>query len=230
MKKKLLILGGSSDIGVELAKKLSNFEEYEVIIHYNKNKKFFKKNSECKFLKSDLSKLNFKNTLKQFRNDYDIIINLVGYISNSSFQNFKPIDFQKTIYANTLIPLMIIRKSLQNMKKKRFGRIINTSSIGVKFGGGENTFLYSLSKFSNEFIPSYIKKLASNNILYNCVRIGVVDTKFHHKIKNKNLKERASFIPMKRVAKKEEIADLMVYLINNNKFINNEIINITGGE
>ena len=57
-----------------------------------------------------------------------------------------------------------------------------------------------------------------------------MDTKFHHKIKNKNLKERASFIPMKRVAKKEEIADLMVYLINNNKFINNEVINITGGE
>ena len=119
MKKKLLILGGSSDIGVELAKKSPNFAEYEVIIHYNKNKKFFKKKSECKFLKSDLSKLNFKNTLKQFRNDYDIIINLVGYISNSSFQNFKPIDFQKTIYANTLIPLMIIRKSLQNMKKKK---------------------------------------------------------------------------------------------------------------
>ena len=52
------------------------------------------------------------------------------------------------------------------MEKKKFGRVINTSSIGVKFGGGEKTYLYSLSKHINEFIPSYIRKLSNKNILY----------------------------------------------------------------
>ena len=43
------------------------------------------------------------------------------------------------------------------MERNKFGRIVNTSSIGVKFGGGNATFAYSLSKYLNEFIPSYIK-------------------------------------------------------------------------
>ena len=45
---------------------------------------------------------------------------------------------------------MIIRNSLKNMSKNKYGRIINTSSIGVKFGGGTNTFAYSISKHLNE--------------------------------------------------------------------------------
>ena len=44
------------------------------------------------------------------------------------------------------------------MWEKKYGRIINTLSIGVKFGGGVNTFSYSISKYLNEFIPSEIKK------------------------------------------------------------------------
>ncbi len=230
MKKKLLILGGSSDIGLELANKLLNFNKYEIILHFNSNKKLLLKKNGYKLLKCNLSKSNFKSTLKKFDKNYDIIVNLVGYISNKSFKDFKPTDFYKTINANTLMPWMIIRKSLENMRQKKFGRIINTSSVGVKFGGGNRTFLYSISKYLNEFIPSYIKKLSKDNVLYNCLRIGVVDTKLHKKIKNKNLKIRASLIPIRRIAKKEEIVDLLIYLINKNNFINNETINITGGE
>ena len=45
----------------------------------------------------------------------------------------------------------------ENMVSKKFGRILHISSIGVKYGGGENTFNYSFSKHSLEFISSYIK-------------------------------------------------------------------------
>ena len=71
------------------------------------------------------------------------------------------------------------------MEKKKYGRIINTSSIGVKFGGGINTFSYSVSKHINEFIPNEIRKLSTKNVLYNVLRIGMTDTKFHKKIKIK---------------------------------------------
>ena len=43
------------------------------------------------------------------------------------------------------------------MVKNKFGRILQTSSIGVKFGGGKNTFNYSVSKKVNEFILEIIK-------------------------------------------------------------------------
>ena len=186
------------------------------------------KKSFLEILKS--KNINSKNLNKKFDSNYDIIVNLVGYISNQTFLNFDIKELQKTLKINSIMPLMIIRNSLNNMIKKNYGRIINTSSVGVKFGGGGNTFSYSLSKHINEFIPGYIRKLCSKNILYNTLRIGVTDTKLHNKIKNKSLKQRIKLIPMKKIATTDDIAEYMFYLIVHNNFIANELINITGGE
>ena len=228
--KKILILGGNSDIGLQLLKNLVNDENFKIHVHYNK--KFSKKKIQenIKLIKKDLSKINSKNLNKVFDNNYDIIVNLVGYVSKQSFSNFSIKEVQKTILVNSLIPFMIIRNSLKNMSKNNYGRIINTSSIGVKFGGGINTFSYSLSKHLNEFMPSEIKKLSSKNILYNTVRIGVTDTKFHKKIKNKSIQKRIKLIPLKKMATTKDIAKYIFYLIVENNFITNEVINITGGE
>lgn len=230
-KKKLLILGGSSDIGLFLVEELVKLNNYEITLHHNKEfnlKKNIKK--KLKLIKADLIKIKNKNLKKKFGNNYDVIINLVGYLSNNTFLNFKEEEFYKTIRANSLIPFMIIRNSLSHMIKNKFGRIINSSSIGVKFGGGEQTFSYSVSKHLNEFIPNYIKKISKNNILYNCLKIGVIDTKLHKKIKNKSLSKRVNLIPLKKIGEKKDISDFIIYLIKNNNFINNEVINISGGE
>tara|TARA_B100001059_G_C17820729_1_gene578121 strand:- start:2004 stop:2693 length:690 start_codon:yes stop_codon:yes gene_type:complete len=228
--KKILILGGNSDIGLELLNNFLNDKNFLIHIHYNKkiSQKIVKK--EIKLIKKDLSKIDSKNLNKYFDRNYDIIINLVGYVSNQSFSNFSIKEIQKTILVNSLIPFAIIRNSLKNMIKNKFGRIINTSSIGAKFGGGVNTFSYSLSKHLNEFMPSEIKNLSANNILYNTVRIGVTDTKFHKKIKKKSLQKRIRLIPLKKMATTRDIARYITYLIIENNFITNEVINITGGE
>jgi len=228
--KKVLILGGNSDIGVKIINTLINEKKISLTVHFNKKfpKKKYKRS--LSFIKKDLSKINEKNVKKIFDNDYDIIINLVGYVSNQSFQNFSLKEIQKTILINSFAPLLIIKNSIKNMKKKNYGRIINTSSVGVKFGGGLSTFAYSLSKHINEFIPSEIRKLSSKNILYNTLRIGVTNTRFHKKIKNKSIKKRIKLIPIKKMASSNDIANYIIFLIHNNNFITNEIINITGGE
>mgnify|MGYP001162533855 FL=1 len=117
------------------------------------------------------------------------------------------------------------------MSQKKYGRIINSSSIGVKFGGGKNTFSYSLSKHINEFIPSYYKKMSKNNVFYNVLRIGLTDTKIHKKINRKNMLQRIKMIPAKKIAKPVDIANYINFLcFEKNNFITNEIINISGGE
>ena len=129
------------------------------------------------------------------------------------------------------MPILIQKKLLKNMVSKKFGRILHISSIGVKYGGGENTFNYSFSKHSLEFISSYIKKLSKFNILTNILRVGVVKTKLHKKIKNKNLNQRIKLIPIQRAAKISEISNMIYFLASeNNSYISNEIISIAGGE
>lgn len=229
-KKKLLILGGSSDIGEYLAKELLKLNVYNIHIHCNSNSRLLKNNNNIKLIKADFTLIKEKEISKKFDKNYDIVINLVGYISNSSFTHFNEKEFYKTIRANSLIPILIIRNSLKHMIQNNFGRILNSSSIGVKFGGGEQTYLYSLSKHINEFIPNYLKKISKNNIIYNCLRIGVVNTKLHKKIANKNLNKRKKLIPLNKIAEKKDISDLIIHLIEKNNFLNNEVINITGGE
>ena len=134
---------------------------------------------------------------------------------------------------NTIIPMFVLRHILKKMVKKKYGRIVNGSSIGVKFGGGENSFNYSLSKHLLEFIPNTLRKLASKNIIINNIRIGVTDTKIHKKLKrNKSfLKKRISLIPTGRLASKKEIAEYIYMLLNEkNSFMTNQTLTVSGGE
>ncbi len=117
------------------------------------------------------------------------------------------------------------------MLVRKWGRILNCSSIGVKYGGGKNTFNYSFSKHALEFIPSDYKNWAKRNVLINNIRIGVTDTKIHKRIKHKNLKKRINLIPMGRMAKSDEIAKFIFQLASQkNTFITGETLSIAGGE
>ena len=228
--KKVLILGGSSDIGIKVIEKLIEDKNLLLSIHYNRFPPKLKFKKKINLIKKNLFDINEKNITKIFENDYDIIINLVGYVSNQSFFNFSLKEVNKTILINSIIPYLIIRNSLKNMIKKKFGRIVNTSSVGIKFGGGKKTFAYSISKYLNEFIPSDIRDLSSKNIFYNTLRIGVTKTKIHKKIKNKSLKNRVKLIPANKLASVDDVSNYIIYLIRNNNFITNEIVSITGGE
>lgn len=228
--KKVLILGGNSDIGIKVIEKLIKDKNLLLSIHYNKFPPKISSKKKINLIKKNLFDINEKNITKIFENDYDIIINLVGYVSDQSFFNFSLKEVNKTILINSIIPYLIIRNSLKNMIKQKFGRIVNTSSVGIKFGGGKKTFAYSLSKYLNEFIPSDIRELASKNIFYNTLRIGVTNTKIHKNIINKSLKSRVRLIPANKLASVDDISNYIIYLIRNNNFITNEIVSITGGE
>lgn len=232
MSKKVLILGASSDIGVEVIKNFIN-KNYISHLHCSLNDNTLKKfkSKKTKIIKTNFLTNSEKVILSKFDNDYDIIINLIGLMKNVSFQSFNIKTLNQVINVNSLYPFLIIRKSLKKMIAKKWGRIVNSSSIGVKFGGGENTFAYSMSKHVNEFIPSEMKKNQKNNIFYNVVRIGLTNTKIHNKIKNKNLIERIKKVPLNKMANPSDISNYIFFLCSDkNQFITNEILNIAGGE
>ena len=236
MKNNILILGASSDIGIQLVKKCIE-NGYFVYAHYNSSQselsKFSKKNVFK--LKSNFRNLNDKKIrefVKQLKSKKIAnIVNLVGYIDNINYLKSNLENTISSLKVNTLIPNFIIKELLPYMIKIQFGRIVNGSSIGVKFGGGESTYNYSLSKHTLEFIPSYIKKLSIKNILINNIRIGVTNTKLHSKIKNKVINKRTKLIPIGRMGETHEIANYIYFLISKkNSYLTNETISVSGGE
>mgnify|MGYP001178695188 CR=1 FL=1 len=234
----VLILGGSSDIGVELTKKYLS-KNWQVICHYNKkNINEFDKlkkdyPNKLKTLKADFtSESSIKKVIKFVsKENIESMVNLVGYLDNISFKNTNLKSLLKSLQINSIAPLLIQKSILKKMINKKFGRILHASSIGVKYGGGEHTFNYSYSKHALEYIPRYVKNLTQFNILSNTLRIGAVNTKLHKKIKNKNIKRRIKLIPIKRFATRKEISEMIFFLgSEKNTYISGENVSISGGE
>lgn len=231
--KTVLILGASSDIGKPLVEKFIK-QGWFVFAHINNNiKNLSKIKKNIKIIKCDLNKQNEVKKLIKITSSNKIasFINLVGYLDNISFQKTNLKNLIKSLTINTLIPNLVKRSLLRSMKKLKFGRILDVSSIGVKYGGSENTYNYSFSKHALEYIPSFLKDLTKYNILSNVLRVGVVNTKLLKKIKGKNINKRKNLIPLKRLADVKEISETIYNLSSEkNTYISGETISIAGGE
>ena len=236
MSKNVIILGASSDIGLKLTEKFLK-NNYKVNAHYHRSlkrinnlSKNYKNLNKLKLNLADSSIVKKFLKKKIFSNN-DIFINLVGFTDNISFEKFDEKNLINSLKVNYINPTMIMKDCLKNMLDKGWGRILNASSIGVKFGGGKLNFNYSFSKHSYEFIPSDYKIWCKKNVLINTLRIGVTDTKIHKKIINKNIKKRVKLIPIGRMAKTNEVAEFIYFLTtNSNSYITGEVLSISGGE
>jgi NAD(P)-dependent dehydrogenase (short-subunit alcohol dehydrogenase family) len=239
MKKKILITGASSDIGVETVKKFIH-NDFEVTAHCYKNIKYLEK-IKSKYPKNlkifcyDFKKIDkFERFIKKkskFFGKFNSLIFLTGFNEPKNFSSLSIKSINEHLNVNFFANFLIFREVVKSMIKKKWGRILFTSSIGVKFGGGDKTFAYSFSKYASEFFPAFLKKQTKHGILYNCLRIGVTDTKIHRLVKNKDMKSRIKLIPLKRAAKPTEIADYIYFLSSeSNQQISNQILNISGGE
>lgn len=235
--KKAFVLGGSSDIGVEIIK-IYLRNGYFVIAHYNKmNKKL----SDLQKLKKNLilKRFNFLNTeekIEKFLNqkeiiESDVLINALGYLKQIDYKRIKIRNIIDTLKVN-FFPSFYLTKILgPKMYKKKWGRIVNLGSIGVKFGGNEYNFPYSLSKHMLEFFPKATSSWTKKNVLINTVRVGVTKTKIHNNLPKKNIFKRIKLIPMKRMASPKEIAQFIFFLgSSKNSYISNQILSISGGE
>ena len=205
---------------------------------YNKNIKklnILKRNySSLKIFKLDLRDAKkVEKFLKRnsFIKNIDIFVSLSGYLSFANFEKFKIKDFYEHLNINYLSSILVLRQVMKNMIKKKWGRVLLSSSIGTKFGGAENTFMYSITKFLNEFFPKRFKQVTKLNILINTLKIGVTNTKLLKRDKNKNLFKRVNLIPLKRMASTNEVADKIFFLsTHKNTLISGQVINISGGE
>jgi len=239
-KRHALILGGSSDIGIEVVKNFLKMK-WTVTAHFFKNKKKLKnlkKDSKnlniIEFNFANYNNLNVENlVVKKFSRKYDSIINLIGYVDNKGFENTNLKSILKSLTINAILPILIEKMLVKRMLSQKWGRILNCSSIGVKFGGGTNSYNYSLSKHCLEFIPNSYKSWAKRNVFINNLRIGATNTKIHKKMKRKKstMKNRLKHIPINRMAEPKEISDYIMSLTtDSNSYMTGQTLTVSGGE
>ncbi len=235
--KTVLVTGASGGIGKEIVKLFSD-NNWNVICHYNSSgdkiqeleKYLIDNNRNYYLLKSDFSDEkqfnNFIDKLDEF--NIDSLINNAGVSIGNNDDISQIIKlFTVNIFSAILISVSIFKK----MKHNKFGRIVNISSIGAKYGSNFLSMPYGCSKLALEGITKTLSREGSlYNILVNTVRPGVIDTDFHKK-NSKDMNHRVSLIPLQKMGRPEDISKMIYYLgSEDNNFITNEIITIAGGE
>ena len=231
-----LITGASSDIGLETVKILLQEKEFVWCIYrsssrsLNELKKQYSNNlhiSKHDFLEqSELE--SYIDEIKERKHQIKSFISLASLRRNVEYGEISIADLNDHFFVNTIPSVLAVQVLGESMSEQGYGRIVIGSSIGVKFGGGINSYCYSLTKSASEILPNISKNWVASNVLSNVVRIGVTDTL---SMRNEDLSLRSNLIPIKRPANPIEIANFLVWLgSNENTYISHQIIPISGGE
>ena len=161
----------------------------------------------------------------------DIIVNCAGIHKAGNCEDLTTHDFQNILQINLIAPFQIISGLVKGMKERKYGRILNISSIWSVVSK-EKRSIYSASKSGLDGLTRTLAlELAPFNILVNSVAPGYVNTDMIHQYNSKKeLEKIKEIIPLKRFAEPREIAELVKFLSSeNNSYITGQIIPIDGG-
>ena len=232
----VFVTGASSDIGLAVCRRY-RAAGWRVIGHFRTPRPELEAlaGPEVEFWRCDLADTAALEAALAADPDFftraDALVNLAADMSPARFETATAADILGTLATNLLPGLLLMRLMGPAMAARGFGRIVHASSIGVKFGGGGDSFCYSLSKHAQEFIPSTARRWAAEGVLVNAVRVGVTDTRAHRRFPGKSLAERERLIPRGRAATVDEMAETLVWLGSEaNGCITGEVVTAASGE
>ena len=200
--KKALITGATGGIGQEIVKLLVK-ENCKVIALGRDIKKLSKltKKYEVSAYRCDLKNSNFiKTVLSHIKNTYksiDILINCAGVYLQKKIQNITEEDIDEVFAVNIKAPLLITKYVVQDMIKKKWGRIVNIGSIASYYGFPLNS-IYCSSKHAILGMTRALRgELKNYNIRVYCISPAATKTKMGKQIKGENYN---TFLNPKEVA------------------------------
>lgn len=221
--KNILITGSSAGIGAKIAEKLSS-SGHNVFITGRNEERLLKLAAEIKakgflagcIIEEDFPEKLLKKACKHMGN-IDVLINNAGAYLWSPVEKTTKENVEKNLNLNLRVPYELCALVVPDMKKNKWGRIINIGSISGAVGEA-NASLYSAGKAGLiGLTKSLALELAEYGVTVNVINPGWVKTNLTDECINSgeiDEKEQLDMIPQKRWIDPEEIADLAKYLIS----------------
>ncbi len=235
-----LITGGARGIGFAIAQKLANEGSDIAICDVNEEslKEASQKlsNSGREILTGMVDVTNFDNVrtfiqkvLDKFGR-IDILINNAGITRDALLVRMGESDWDSVLDVNLKGTFNCTKAVAKPMMKQRGGRIVNIASIiGITGNAGQANYAASKGGII-AFTKSIAKELAPRNINVNAIAPGFIQTHMTLKLSEELKQGMLKLIPLGRFGKPEDVADLALFLVNDDSaYITGQVIQVDGG-
>jgi NAD(P)-dependent dehydrogenase (short-subunit alcohol dehydrogenase family) len=248
MKKIALITGGSSGIGLAIAKKLIEDGNYHVIsVSRNKEKigralkEFPELDGKLSFMQGDVSSPeSCAGIAAQLEKEHGVLhalVNNAGIVAWGGMEAISNEQWKQILDINLSGPFYLVKALLPLLKKAGGAAVVNISSIASKSPG--TSVAYSVSKAGLDMLTEYLAgDLGPYKIRVNSINPGLVKTHLHldNKVFDKEadygrmLDKAADRYPLGRIGKAEDIASTASFLLSDKaSWITGAIIKVDGG-
>tara|TARA_B100000900_G_C20596228_1_gene723517 strand:- start:3188 stop:3919 length:732 start_codon:yes stop_codon:yes gene_type:complete len=238
-KKTVLITGASRGIGKAILESFNN--EYFIVGTGTSESSVqsILKNINSMNVEGDSFKLDLgdRDSIKELTSSLaskeispDILINNAGITRDNIMLRMQEDEWDNVIDVHLNGQYLLIKSFIKKMIKKRWGRIINISSTSAALGN-KGQANYSAAKAGIEAMSrSLARELGSRNINVNCVAPGFIETDMTKEISEGNEDFLSSQIPLGRLGKPNEIAEVVNFLASDQaNYITGQTIHVNGG-
>ena len=158
----------------------------------------------------------------------DILVNNAGVTRDGLMLTMKDEDYDLVLDINLKGAFHMIRACYRDFMRKRYGKIINISSIAGLVGNiGQVNYAASKAGLIG-LSKSVAKELGSRGVCCNCIAPGFIETAMTKDIKEDN--PLLQQVPMKKMGKPEDVANVALFLASpESDYITGETIRVDGG-
>ncbi|MEZ8635589.1 SDR family NAD(P)-dependent oxidoreductase [Vibrio cyclitrophicus] len=186
---------------------------------------------------SDCEKL--VNEFTEHFGGMDVLINNAGGLGGrANLENIDDEFYERVMNLNVRSALMTTKFSIPHLRAStaesgQTSCVISTGSIAAREGGGVGAGVYAASKaWLHDIHRNWVKEFAKDNIRFNIVSPGTIDTAFHDGKSDELKSTIASNIPMGRFGSIEEVAPTFAFFASHacSGYITGQILDVNGGQ
>ena len=170
------------------------------------------------------------SAIEQDLGTIDILVNNAGVTRDNVFLRLSDADFDVVLEANLKGAFRTIRAASRGMMKKRWGRIINITSV-VGLIGNKGQANYAASKAGLVGLTKSIaRELASRGITVNAVAPGFIETDMTAALTDEQRATLAKQIPLERLGQPQDVAAAVLFLASEGAaYITGQVLAVDGG-
>ena len=160
----------------------------------------------------------------------DILVNNAGLTRDNIVVRLKDEDWDAVMNANLRGAFVATRAASRGMMKRRWGRIINISSV-VGLMGNKGQANYAASKAGLiALTKSVAKELGSRNVLVNAIAPGFIETEMTESMTAEARSGLTSMIPLERLGKPRDVSAMVAFLASEQaSYITGQVFVVDGG-